>query len=66
MIEYITARNLAKKLGVRVTTLSRWRRCPTPTGPQGWIKYSATVVVYPADQVEKWLAEREKGRTVAA
>jgi transposase-like protein len=58
MTDYIPATVLARKLGLKASTLARWRREPTPRGPQGWIKYSETVVVYPAEEVEKWLASR--------
>jgi transposase-like protein len=56
--DYIPATVLAKKLGLKASTLNRWRRSTPPKGPQGWIKYSETVVVYPAEEVQKWLDSR--------
>jgi hypothetical protein len=56
--DYIPARLLAKKLGVATSTLAKWRWSDPPKGPQGWKHLSGTCVVYPADEVEKWLATR--------
>lgn len=58
MTDFIPARALAKKLGLKTSTLARWRRAKTPEGPQGWVHYSATQVAYPVAEVDRWWAER--------
>ena len=52
----ISAKDLAARLGIKTATLAKWRQLGR--GPQGWIYLSATLVVYPLDEVEKFLAER--------
>lgn len=58
MTDYIPAPALAKKLGLKTSTLARWRRSSPPLGPQGWVHYSPTQVAYPVAEVERWMTER--------
>lgn len=60
MTDYIPAPVLARKLGLSVATLAKWRFSKTPKGPQGWIRFGQNLVAYPADKVEEWLASRER------
>ena len=53
----LPAREVAKVLGVKVGTLSRWRQLGK--GPRGWIHLSQTLVVYPIAAVEDFLKESE-------
>lgn len=55
MTDYILAPVLAKKLGLKTSTLAKWRY--QGKGPKGWTHYAPNVVAYPADEVERWLAE---------
>jgi len=55
--ERLPAREVAKVLGVKTATLSKWRR--SRHGPKGWIYLSATLVVYPVSEIERFLKERE-------
>ncbi len=56
MTRRITSKRAAEILGVRTATLANWR-C-RGEGPTGWIRLSRTCVVYPLDEVERWLAQR--------
>lgn len=60
MTDFIPAPALARKLGLSVATLAKWRFSKPPKGPQGWIRLGQNLVVYPADKVEEWLASRER------
>lgn len=53
----LPAREVAKILGVKVGTLSRWRQLGK--GPRGWIHLSQTLVVYSVAEIEQFLKERE-------
>lgn len=66
MTDFIPAPALAKKLGLKTSTLARWRRSKTPIGPQGWIHYSATQVAYPVAEVERWETERKSASKQSA
>jgi hypothetical protein len=46
-------------IGVKVTTLNRWRQ--KRLGPSGWVRLSKTHVVYEAEAVLSWLDEKKKG-----
>ncbi len=49
----IKASEVARRIGVKTGTLGKWRR--QGKGPQGWYALSATVVVYPESEVQKFL-----------
>jgi transposase-like protein len=52
---YVQARQVARSLGIKTGTLAKWRR--QGRGPKGWLRISRTSVVYPQDEVEKFLRE---------
>jgi predicted DNA-binding transcriptional regulator AlpA len=52
---YLSAREVARHLGVKTATLAKWRYLGK--GPKGWIKLSETHVAYPAAELEAWMAE---------
>ena len=52
---YIQARQVARTLGIKTGTLAKWRR--QGRGPKGWLRIGRTSVVYPQDEVEKFLQE---------
>lgn len=56
MEERISAPHVARLIGIKTHTLTKWR-C-LGKGPQGWIQVSPTHVTYPRSEVEKFLAER--------
>lgn len=56
MDQRIPAREVARLIGVRTSTLAKWR-C-LGKGPRGWIRVSPTHVTYPRHEVERFLAER--------
>ena len=53
---FITAKDLAARLGLKTCTLAKWRQLGK--GPHGWIRISDTVVIYPITEVQKFLADR--------
>ena len=56
MTRRITSKVAAEILGVKTATLANWRGLKK--GPAGWIRLSRTCVVYPLDEVERWISER--------
>jgi len=56
LVERVPARIAARLLGVKVGTLAKWRYLGK--GPRGWVRVSATLVVYPVPEVGRFLAER--------
>jgi len=56
LVERIPAREVAKILGVKVATLSKWRYLGK--GPRGWLRISSTCVTYPVSEISRFLAER--------
>ena len=56
LVERLPARAVARILGVKTATLSKWRQ--RGYGPQAWIAISQTLVVYDADEVRAFLEER--------
>jgi len=60
MSKYITSPELARRLGLRPSTLSEWRR--VGKDPKGGFFLTPNRYVYPLDEVEKWLAERAAQR----
>jgi transposase-like protein len=53
----IKASEVARRIGVKTGTLGKWRR--HGKGPKGWYALSATVVVYPETEVQKFLREQQ-------
>lgn len=54
----IKASEVARRIGVKTGTLGKWRR--QGKGPKGWYALSATVVVYPETEVQKFLREQHE------
>ena len=54
----IKASEVARRIGVKTGTLGKWRR--QGKGPKGWYTLSATVVVYPETEVQKFLRESSR------
>ena len=54
----IKASEVARRIGVKTGTLGKWRR--QGKGPKGWYSLSATVVVYPETEVQKFLREQQE------
>jgi transposase-like protein len=50
---------VAQLLGIKTATLAKWRR--QGRGPAGWFHVSTTLVVYPAQHVEQFLAMKRTG-----
>ena len=57
MTRHVSAQAVAKLLGIQTGTLAKWRR--QGRGPKGWFHVSTTLVVYPVDEVERFLAARK-------
>lgn len=56
MTQHVSAQTVAHLLGVKTATLAKWRR--QGRGPQGWFHVSTTLVIYPVEEVERFLALR--------
>jgi transposase-like protein len=54
----IKASEVARRIGVKTGTLGKWRR--QGKGPKGWYALSATVVVYPEAEVQRFLHEQRE------
>jgi predicted site-specific integrase-resolvase len=54
---HLNAQAVAQLLGIRTATLAKWRR--QGRGPTGWFHVSLTLVLYPIEEVERFLAERK-------
>jgi predicted DNA-binding transcriptional regulator AlpA len=65
MTSYLPAQVVAEKIGLKTSTLAKWRRSKVPTGPQGWVRVSATRVSYPVENVEAWIEERKRTKVGA-
>lgn len=59
MTKHLSSQAVAILLGVKTGTLAKWRR--QGRGPRGWFHLSTTLVVYPADEVERYLATKRTG-----
>jgi predicted site-specific integrase-resolvase len=57
MTRHLTAQSVAQLLGIKTATLAKWRR--EGRGPSGHFHLSSTLVLYPVDEVERFLAERK-------
>jgi len=62
MTRHLSAQTVAQLLGIKTATLAKWRR--QGRGPQGWFHASTTLVLYPADDVERFVAEKRTGSGV--
>lgn len=58
MTRHVPAAVVAQLIGIQTATLAKWRR--QGRGPGGWFHVSATLVVYPIDEVEAYLAARKR------
>ncbi len=54
--ELVLAPRLAAELGVKTSTLAKWRS--NGTDPEGAVWLSPTTVAYPRESVRRWLEER--------
>jgi predicted site-specific integrase-resolvase len=54
---HLNAQAVAQLLGIKTETLAKWRR--QGKGPTGWFHVSVTLVLYPVEEVERFLAERK-------
>lgn len=59
MTRHLSAQHVAQLLGIKTATLAKWRR--QGRGPTGWFHVSSTLVVYPAENVEQFIAEKRTG-----
>lgn len=59
MKEHLPASIVARLLGIQTATLAKWRR--QRRGPTGWFHVSTTLVVYPAEEVERFLRMKRTG-----
>ena len=57
MTRHLSAQLVAQLIGIKTATLAKWRR--ERRGPAGWFHISTTLVVYPADEVERYLTARK-------
>jgi hypothetical protein len=55
---YVLAKDAAARIGVRTSTLRKWR-C-LGKGPTGWVHAGKTVVLYPVDALDSFLNELER------
>lgn len=55
MTPHVSARTVASMLGIKTATLAKWRR--EGRGPSGWFHLSPTLVVYPTQEIERFLRE---------
>jgi hypothetical protein len=55
---YVLARDAAVRIGVRTSTLRKWRTLGK--GPSGWIHAGKTVVLYPVESLDLFLDELER------
>ncbi len=62
MTEWVTARNVAKRLGIQTSTLRKWRS--RGQGPRGAIKLKGNLVVYPKARVDDFFSEYMDEKTV--
>ena len=56
MTGHLSAQAVAQLLGIKTGTLAKWRR--EGRGPTGFFHVSTTLVLYPIEEVERFLAER--------
>lgn len=56
MDERVTSAQAARLIGIKTSTLAKWRWLKR--GPGGWIRVSPTCVTYARRDIEAFLAER--------
>jgi hypothetical protein len=56
MTRHLPATQVAMMLGIKTATLAKWRR--QRRGPLGWFHLSAVLVVYPVEEVERFIATK--------
>jgi len=57
MTRHVPAQTVASIIGIKTATLAKWRR--QGRGPGGWFHLSPTLVVYPFDEVERYVNEQK-------
>jgi predicted site-specific integrase-resolvase len=57
MTHHLSAQTVAQLLGIKTATLAKWRR--QGRGPNGWFHVNRTLVLYPVEEVERFIAERK-------
>jgi predicted site-specific integrase-resolvase len=57
MTTHLSAQAVAQLLGIKTATLAKWRR--QGRGPNGWFHVNRTLVLYPVEDLERFLAERK-------
>jgi transposase-like protein len=57
MTQHLASPAVARLLGIQTATLAKWRR--QGRGPAGWFHVSTTLVLYPVEEVERFLAARK-------
>ena len=57
MTRHLSAQSVARLIGIKTATFAKWRR--EGRGPTGWFHVSLTLVLYPVEEVERFLAERK-------
>lgn len=62
--QFLSAKNVAAFLDVKVATLAKWRRLGT--GPQGWRYATDTLVLYPRAKVLEFIAAMPTEATPSA
>jgi len=60
MTRHLSAQAVAQLLGIKTGTLAKWRR--EGKGPGGWFHVSSTLVVYPVEEVERFVRECQRTR----
>jgi predicted site-specific integrase-resolvase len=58
MTRHLSAQAVAQLIGIKTATLAKWRR--EGKGPAGWFHVSTTLVVYPVDEVERYLMQGKR------
>lgn len=56
MTRHLSAQTVAQLLGIKTATLAKWRR--QRRGPEGWFHVGSTLVIYPIEEVERFIAEK--------
>lgn len=57
MTRHLNAQLVAQLIGIKTATLAKWRRAGR--GPGGWFHVSSTLVVYPVEEVERFINGRK-------
>jgi hypothetical protein len=54
---HLSAQTVAQLLGIKTATLAKWRR--QGRGPTGWFHVNTTLVLYPIEEVERFMTTRK-------